>query len=249
MRFLLLGHFEIQRPDGSRLALTRIKHRQLLALLLLDSPHTVPTERCIAVLWGDGAPPSARRNLQTYIADLRKGLACSGVEIRTEPGGYRMTDVEGRLDLAEFEAARSAAATALAERDDAAAARLLRDGLALWRGGALQDLADSSDALRNAATQLDERRTAAVGDFAGACIRLGAYEEAIDQLRVAVARAPLREDLRARLMLALHKSGRRADALLVYHDCRAALVEHIGVGPSTTLTALHDRILLEDAGL
>nr|WP_062343095.1 AfsR/SARP family transcriptional regulator [Herbidospora sakaeratensis] len=249
MRFLLLGHFEIHRPDGSQLSVTRIKHRQLLALLLLDAPHTVSTERCIAALWGDAAPPSARRNLQTYIADLRKGLACSGVEIRTVPGGYRVTDVEDRLDLADFEAARSAAAAALAERDDAEAARLLRDGLALWRGGALQDLADSSEALRNAATRLDERRTAAVGDFAGACIRLGNYDEAIDQLRVAVARVPLREDLRARLMLALHKSGRRADALLAYHDCRAALVEHIGVGPSATLTALHDRILMEDASL
>jgi SARP family transcriptional regulator, regulator of embCAB operon len=249
MRFLLLGHFEIHRPDGSHLAVTRVKHRQLLALLLLDSPHAVSTDRCIAALWGEDAPPSARRNLQTYVADLRKGLACSGVSIQTVPGGYRVTGVADRLDLSHFESARSAAAAALSARDDASAVRLLREALDLWRGAALQDLADSSQALRNAATQLDERRMATVSDFAGACVRLGVYEEAIDQLRIAVAWAPLREDLRAQLMLALHKSGRRADALLTYHDCRAALVERIGVGPSHTLTALHDRILMQDGNL
>ncbi|MEO3808038.1 BTAD domain-containing putative transcriptional regulator [Sphaerisporangium sp. B11E5] len=249
MRFLLLGHFEIHQPDGRLLAVTRIKHRQLLALLLLDSPHAVSTDRCIAALWGEDAPPSARRNLQTYVAELRKGLVCSGVSIETVPGGYRVTDVADRLDLSAFEAMRSGAAKALSARDDTAVVQMLRDALDLWRGSALQDLADSSDALRNAATQLNERRMAAVSDFAGGCIRLGAYEEAIDQLRVAVTWAPLREDLRAQLMLALHKSGRRADALLAYHECRAALVERIGVGPSQTLTILHDRILMEDRSL
>jgi DNA-binding SARP family transcriptional activator len=249
MRFLLLGHFEIHHPDGALLAVTRIKHRQLLALLLLDSPHAVSTDRCIAALWGEDAPPSARRNLQTYVAELRKGLACSGVTIETVPGGYRVNDVTDRLDLSTFESMRSKAAMALSARDDAAVVRTLRDALDLWRGSALQDLADSSEALRNAATRLNERRIAAVSEFAGGCIRLGAYEDAIDRLRAAVVWAPLREDLRAKLMLALHKSGRRADALLAYHDCRAAMVERIGVGPSQTLTVLYDRILMEDQSL
>ncbi|MFC6087065.1 AfsR/SARP family transcriptional regulator [Sphaerisporangium aureirubrum] len=249
MRFLLLGHFEIHQPDGTLLAVTRIKHRQLLALLLLDSPHAVSTDRCIAALWGEDSPPSARRNLQTYVAELRKGLACSGVSIETVPGGYRVTDVADRLDLSAFEAMRSGAAMALSARDDAVVVQMLRDALDLWRGSALQDLADSSEALRNAATQLNERRLASVSDFAGGCIRLGAYEEAIDQLRIAVTLAPLREDLRAQLMVALHRSGRRADALLAYHECRSALVERIGVGPSQTLTSLHNRILMEDRSL
>lgn len=249
MRFLLLGHFEIHRPDGGLLAVTRIKHRQLLALLLLDAPHAVSTDRCIATLWGEQAPASARRNLQTYVADLRKGLACSGVAIETVPGGYRVTDVADRLDLSAFESKRSEAAVATSARDDAAAVRMLRDALVLWRGSALQDLADSSEALRNAAVQLNERRMSAVSEYAAGCVRLGAHEEAIDQLRLAVTWAPLREDLRAQLMLALHKSGRRADALLAYHDCRAAMVERIGVGPSQTLTTLYDRILMEDRSL
>ncbi|GAA0411935.1 hypothetical protein Acor_15910 [Acrocarpospora corrugata] len=249
MRFLLLGHFEIHHPDGGLLAVTRIKHRQLLALLLLDSPHAVSTDRCMTTLWGEHAPPSARRNLQTYVAELRKGLASSGVSIETVPGGYRVTDVADHLDLSAFESMRSRAAMALSARDDAVGVHLLRNALDLWRGSALQDLVDSSEALRNAATQLNERRMAAVGDFASGCIRLGAYEDAVDQLQIAVAWAPLREDLRARLMLALHKSGRRAEALLAYHDCRAALVERIGVGPSQALTSLHNRVLMEDPSL
>jgi DNA-binding SARP family transcriptional activator len=119
----------------------------------------------------------------------------------------------------------------------------------LWRGPALQDLADGSDALRNAAVHLNEQRAAAVRDLAGAYIRLGAFEEAITQLRAAISRDPLREDLHAQIMMAFHKSGRRAEALLAYHDCRAALMEQIGVGPSRTLTLLQNRILLDDSSL
>lgn len=249
MRFLLLGHLEILTADGAPLEVSRVKQRQLLALLLLDSPGAVTVERCVRALWGEAAPPSARRNLQTYIAGLRKILATSDVAIATLPGGYRLAGIGDGLDVSSFESLRSRAALALGVGQDALAIQVLREALDMWRGSALQDLAESSEVFRNAATRLDGWRMAAVSDFADACMRMESYETAIDQLRGAIFWDPLREDLRGRLMLAYHLSGRRADALLAFHDCRDALLQRLGVGPSHTLALLHNKILMDDPHL
>jgi DNA-binding SARP family transcriptional activator len=249
MRFFLLGHFEIQKADGSPLAVNRVKQRQLLALLLLDSPGVVTTDRCIRALWGENVPPSARRNLQTYIAGLRKALAASEVRIQTMPGGYRMAGIGDGLDLTAFESLRSRAVHAYSMGQHAAGIQMLREALDMWRGSALQDLAESSEVFRNAAIRLNGWRMTAVSDFAEGCIRMGAYETAIDQLHAAISWDPLREDLRGRLMLAYHLSGRRADALLAYHDCRDVLVQRLGVGPSHALALLHNKILMDDPHL
>ena len=43
---------------------------------------------------------------------------------------------------------------------------------------------------------------------------------------------PLRERLRAQLMLALYRSGRQADSLEAYQDARRALSDELGLEPS-----------------
>lgn len=249
MRFLLLGNFEIRLDDGSPLAVSRVKHRQLLVRLLLDSPWVATVDRCVATLWDERQPASARRNLQTYVAALRSTLNPYGLGIETAPGGYRIMVTPQDLDLAEFETLRARGTLALRSGDDEAAADLLHRALGLWRGKALNDLIDGSETLRNAATQLNDRRLTAIRDYVQACVRIHAYGEAVDQLRLAIAGEPLREDLWAELMLVLHKSGRRADALFAFRDCRVALIDQVGLEPAQRLVALHERILLDDPAL
>ena len=48
---------------------------------------------------------------------------------------------------------------------------------------------------------------------------------------------PLREALRARLMLALYRAGRQADALEVYRQGRALLADELGLEPSASSCA------------
>ena len=64
-----------------------------------------------------------------------------------------------------------------------------------------------------------------------------------------VGQYPLRERLRAQLMLALYRSGRQADALAAYRDARRSLVETLGIEPALALRQLERAILDQDPAL
>lgn len=243
MRFLLLGPLEVRRADGGRVELRRLKLRQLLAYMLLNRGRAVSTERLSSALWGERPPASAHGNLKTYVSMLRNELRATGASIRTVPSGYRLDAPQDSLDVVRFEEHRAAGAAALARGDHAAAARHLRAAAELWRGPALEDLVGESEALRNAATLLDDRLIETLHRLAAVHRRLGEYGEAVAWLRVALAIYPLHERLWADLMIALYEDGRRGDALAAYLQCRDVLTEQLGVEPGPHLAELHQRIL------
>src|SRR5438876_1210304 len=72
--------------------------------------------------------------------------------------------------------------------------------------------------LRVELIRLEERKTAAQEDWIEAQLALGDHESVLAELPVLLAAQPLRETLWAHWMLALYRSGRRADALRAYRD-------------------------------
>ena len=76
--------------------------------------------------------------------------------------------------------------------------------------------------------------------------RLGRHDELVGELEALVAEHPLRERLRRCLMTALYRSGRQAEALEAYQDARRALVDELGIEPSTALQELERAILRQD---
>jgi hypothetical protein len=58
-----------------------------------------------------------------------------------------------------------------------------------------------------------------------------------------VEQFPLREGLRAQLMIALHQGGRQAEALAAFRDARAYFLEEFGVEPGERMQETHKRIL------
>src|SRR6266540_3257404 len=71
----------------------------------------------------------------------------------------------------------------------------------------------------------------------------GRHRELIGELKALVTIHPLHEWLYSRLMLALHMSGRRFEALEVYQSLRRGLREEFGLDPSTELQQMQRALL------
>jgi len=244
-QFSLLGPLSVS-SDGTPVALGGQKRRALLAVLLLDANTVVSRDRLIDALWGEEPPETARNTIQVYISQLRKLLPEGALE--TAPPGYRLVIEPQSVDLFEFVRLSEEGRTALAAGDAAAGADSLRAALALWRGPPLADLAWEPFAQAEI-VRLDELRLAALEDRIDADLALGRHGQLIGELEQLVAEHPLRERLRAQLMLALYRSGRQADALAVYQRARRTMVDELGLEPSESLKQLERAILAHDPSL
>jgi hypothetical protein len=152
-----------------------------------------------------------------------------------------------RVDVLRFERLVDEAREALGEEPEKASARL-RQALALRRGPALEDVTFQG-ASRGAVTRLDELHLSALEDRIQADLHLGRHAALVGELGALVAAHPLRERLRAQLMLALYRCGRQADALKAYHDARHMLAEELGIDPGSELQTLEKGILRHDPSL
>ena len=74
-------------------------------------------------------------------------------------------------------------------------------------------------------------------------LALGRHAELVPELEVLVREHPLRERLRAQLMLALYRSGRQAEALEAYQRARRMLTDELGLEPGRRLQELERAIL------
>ena len=96
---------------------------------------------------------------------------------------------------------------------------------------------------------LEELRLATLEDLFDARLATGHHSGLVADLEQLVEANPLRERLRAQLMLALYRSGRQADALEMYQRGRRRLVDELGLEPSESLRKLEARILQHDPAL
>ncbi|NKZ03748.1 AfsR/SARP family transcriptional regulator [Actinomadura latina] len=214
-----------------------------LALLLLEAGHVVSVDRIIDALWGDKPPRTAKSQVQITISALRRLLGESAIV--TRPPGYLIRASAETIDLARFEELTAAAARAAGEQRFAEAVRDYREALALWRGPALEGL--NSEAIQSAATRLNEWRISTHQDCLELELRLGRHHEIIGELTELVAEHPLNEHLRGRLILALYRAGRQADALETFRVGRVVLQEELGIDPCAELCRLEQAILSRDA--
>jgi len=250
-RFLVLGPLEV-RHDGVPLALGGPKQRSVLALLLLEAGHLVTTSRLIEHVWGPEGADGAPASLQVYVSSLRKLLrdAETGGTDRLSylRPGYRLRVEPGELDLQQVDDVLAQARERRAAGDPAAAAHLLRLGLSMWRGRALADLADLPG-LAPLLVRVDARRDVLRHECYDVELELGRHLALVPELEAAVAEAPLDERLAGQQMLALYRSGRQADALVVYRRICTRLNDSLGIDPSLTLRSLHEAILRQDLAL
>ncbi|MBV9447550.1 MAG: AfsR/SARP family transcriptional regulator [Streptosporangiaceae bacterium] len=251
MKYRVLGPLEVCAVTGERISIARPKHRQLLATLLLSHNAVVTTDHLIENLWEDGQPNTARGLLKTYIWGVRRLLSPRDptvAPIETLIGGYRMPVDTSELDLLVFSKLAKEGRELLRGGHLDAADDALRRALSLWRGPALQGV-PKSWSLIDAAANLDEERLNAVEDWAEVRLTLGCHVDVAGQLRPWVRANPLRERLWGQLMLALYRSGRRGEALQMFHELRRELDDELGIAPSDPVRNLHEQILRGEPGL
>jgi DNA-binding SARP family transcriptional activator/DNA-binding beta-propeller fold protein YncE len=248
VEYRILGPLEVV-DEGEPVPLGRLKERLVLAVLLLHANEFVSRERLIDELWGESPPATARKAVNVYVSQLRKALTRNGRDpIATADGGYRLEVDADELDLAHLRQLLASARERAAAGELDAAAKLLREALALWRGATLAGLLLESHG-RGEVAQLDELRLTALMDRIDCDLALGRQEEVLGELHVLVGEHPLRERLRAQLMLALYRADRQADALDAYQQAREVLVEELGIEPSPALQRLQQAILRHDSSL
>ncbi|MFD9604899.1 AfsR/SARP family transcriptional regulator (plasmid) [Streptomyces sp. NBC_01224] len=244
------------RENGVSVTPRAPKPRQVLTLLALHADQVVPVDSLIEELWGDRPPRSARTTLQTYILQLREMIARAlekdpeGAPTRTPkdilstaPGGYVLHTSGGSSDIREFDRLAGLGYRAMDAGDFPRAARELGDALALWTGSALADV-QAGPQLEMQTRRLEETRLCALDQRIEADLRLGRHRELLGELTVLVSRYRTHENLHAQFMLALHRSGRRSEALDVYQQLRATLVRELGLEPSSGLRRLQRSILM-----
>jgi DNA-binding SARP family transcriptional activator len=249
------------RENGVSITPTAPKPRQVLVLLALNADQVVYVSSLTEELWGTKQPRSARATLQTYVLQLREMIDAAlahddgGAPPRTAkdvlvtvPGGYLLNTSGGSSDVREFERLAGMGHRAMDAGDLAGAARQLREALAMWRGDALVDVRAGTH-LSAEVRRLEEIRLCALDQRIEADLRLGRHREIIGELSVLVSRHHTHETLHGQFMMALHRSGRRTEALEVYQRLRRALVREFGLEPSAGLRRLQRSILMSSSEL
>jgi DNA-binding SARP family transcriptional activator len=241
-QFAVLGPVRAWR-DGTELSLGSPQQRLTLALLLLREGQPVSVDEIADALWGYHLPRGARGTIRTYVYRLRRLLEQDGAEpvIVSAGGGYALRIPPGALDLTRYHLEAGRAATAHERGNFAVEARHLHNALREWTGVPLAGL--SGSIVDDQRHHLEQLRVATLERLMTARLELGQHAEVIATLSAAVAAHPLYERFRELQMLALHRAGRSAEALVAYERVRTHLRDELGADPGPALQQLHRQIL------
>jgi DNA-binding SARP family transcriptional activator len=237
-RIRMLGPLEVEDAAGRPVTPVRRKQRELLSLLLVRAGAVVTTDEMVDCLWPARPPVSARANVHSYVHGVRALLPGGLTRTRT---GYLLDVATEDCDASLFERQALSGDTALASGRPHEAIACLVPALALWRGPVLAGI-DRADWLAPAVARLEETRLTAIEDHVQARLLLGRLSGLAAELTDATARYPLRERLWGHLMLALHRTGRSAEALAAYGRLADLLDRELGTRPGPAIRRLHHGI-------
>jgi len=244
-------HVELLGPvravlGGVEIPLGPSRQRAVFAVLASRAGQAVSREELIDEVWGESAPVSAPGSVYTYVSALRRALAEAGVAdskdtLFSTKHGYALRLDPHRVDTVAFDKLFARSQVLAGSGDHRGAAGTLEQALGLFRGEPFSGVPGPfADHMR---TRWVERRVAAVEALATSRLVLGAHVELAAELGALVQDYPLRESLRALLMIALSRGGRQAEALAVFRDARETLMRELGAKPGPALRHAHAVVL------
>ena len=202
------------------------------------------TDRLYDEVWGDDQPADPGAVLQSNISRLRK-LLDPGARIVARSGGYALEIDPSAVDAWRFEADYDAARAAT---DPATVVGSYQRALDGFTGAPYAEFSDR-DWVRADVLRLEEMRTVAREELLSARLALGDDRTVVADLEALVSEHPLRERPWHELAVALHRSGRSADALRRIAAFRSLLRDELGLDPPVAIRQLEARILESDPAL
>jgi DNA-binding SARP family transcriptional activator len=148
------------------------------------------------------------------------------------------------LDGAEFARLVEIARQERANDNFSGAAKRLEEALGLWTGTALAGV--PGEAAERERSRLERLRLTANQELLQLRLELGKYAEVVAEAPLLIELNRLEEPLYEIYLLALYRSGRRAEALDVYRMVYDLLGKELGISPGPRLRAIHERILRAD---
>jgi SARP family transcriptional regulator, regulator of embCAB operon len=248
LNFSLLGALELTYGD-TRWTPRGPKTRQILSLLLMRPSQVVGVDTLAEELWDDNPPRTAVQTIRTHVYHLRTmleqeaGMPGAARLLATEPTGYLLRLSADQGDVGGFRRLVDAGRRHLERDEPVEAATALHAALELWRGSPVPNV-PIGPVLAQHLAYLEETRIRALELWVEAGMRLGRHRELIADLRELVAAHALNEWFHARLIEALHRSGRRGDALDAVRSLRRVLHDELGVEPSDEVRRLEEGVLV-----
>jgi SARP family transcriptional regulator, regulator of embCAB operon len=245
MKYQVLGPLRVTDHDGAGMISAR-KMAVVLAALLVRANQPVATKELITEVWDDNPPARAMSAMHVYISQLRKFLSRPGQAqspIVTQAPGYLLPLNADDLDCLVFQRLVRQGRGLLVRKQCEEACAVFDEALGLWRGPALSTLA-TGPIVRGFVTSVAEVRLECIEMHIEASFMLGRHRQLVSNLYSLIADYPLHEVFYSQLMRALHSSGRRGDALSVYHTAREVLDRELGLEPSLKLRELQRAVLV-----
>ena len=247
MQYRLLGGLEVTQ-DGRAVDIGSPKQRAVLALLVLAGGRVVSTDQLIDTVWGAQPPAAATTSLHTYISNLRRALEPerrprdAPIRLLTRAPGYQLVAGRDEVDWFRLEDLLADGRTLLAAGRAAEAAERLSEAWTISVSPPVLDIDDGAAAAEIRGRWVT-RRQEVRDELLGARLATGEHRAVLRDLEDAVGEQPYDEGLRAKLVIALYRSGRQRDALQALQDARRVLADEVGVEPGPELRRLETAVL------
>lgn len=249
LRVYLLGR--ICAESGSQVSddswFSSRQARLLFAYLVCEHTRPVPREELAEVLWPAQLPPAWDSALRSLISKLRHFLDRLGhyvvpPSISSQFGCYQLhLPPHTWIDLEAARHSIDEAEGAIRSGDVGAAWGPVNVALVIARRPFLAG-EDGSwvDVKRR---ELQDLLLRALDCYTEICLKTHQNALAVQMAKEVISLEPFRERGHAQLMHAYAALGNRAEALQVYHQCRALLGRELGIDPSPATEALYLELL------
>lgn len=242
----LLGPLRVRAEDLD-ITPNAPKLRTIVAFFAARNGDLVRTEELIDELWPEDPPRSAQATVHTYVYKLRKTFLSLVTDPRdcpltSEPLGYRFAVPADCVDVTAFGRLSETAAGLLEDGDADRAVETADEALRMIAGTLLGGVL-AGETLTAFCLRWEDVRLRTMETRIEAVLRLGRYRQAVADLRELTHAHPTHEEFHRQFMVALHHSGRRAEALAAYQRLRQQLASELGLDPSPQIQRTHEEIL------